>query len=199
MGTDDKGEHTLTIGITGHRPNGLLGYAADAQYATLRKPLARRLAEIANGGHIRVITGGAQGADQLAFWAAEDAKAAGGRVENVVYVPFSGQDGRWRRDGLFGRDAYARMLEASDEVRIITAGVDTTNLAAVRMAMAARNHAIVDDSDMVIAITMHGIAPGERSGTAGTVRYALKTGKAVEDFLVSDALKMARCSGNAMA
>lgn len=199
MVTSSEGEHTLTIGITGHRPNGLLGYAADAQYAALRKLLARRIAEIAHGDHARVITGGAQGADQIAFWATEDAKAAGEHIENVVYVPFAGQDGRWRRDGMFGRDAYARMLEAADEVRIITAGVDTTNPTAIRMAMMARNHAIVDDSDMMLAITMHGVTQSERSGTAGTVRYALKTGKAVEDFLVSDALGMARRNGDAMA
>ena len=59
------------------------------------------------------------------------------------------------------------------------------------MAMMARNHAIVDDSDIMIAITMHGIAPGERSGTAGTVRYALKTGKTVSDFIAADALSTA--------
>lgn len=188
MGTDIEDGHVLTIGITGHRPNGLLGYAADAQYAVLRKLIANRLVEIANGSHARVITGGAQGADQLAFWAAEDAKAVNALIENVVYVPFDGQDSRWRRDGLFGRDAYARMLEAADEVRIITAGVSTANFAAVRMAMMARNHAIVDDSDIVLAITMHGIAPGERSGTAGTVRYALKMGKTVSDFIAADAL-----------
>lgn len=199
MKTSSEGGQTLTIGITGHRPNGLLGYAADAQYAALRNLLARRLAEIAHGDHARVITGGAQGADQLAFWAAEDAKAAGVHIENVVYVPFDGQDGRWRRNGLFGRDAYARMLETADEVRIITAGVDTSNLTAVRMAMTARNHAIVDDSDVVIAITMHGIAPGERSGTAGTVRYAARTSKAIEDFLVSDALGFTGRDMDAMA
>lgn len=188
MGTDLEDGHILTIGITGHRPNGLLGYAADAQYAVLRKLIANRLVEIAHGSHVRIITGGAQGADQLAFWAAKDAKVANVLIDNVVYVPFDGQDSRWRRDGLFGRQAYAKMLETADEVRIITAGVSTTNFAAVRMAMMARNHAIVDDSDIVLAITMHGVAPGERSGTAGTIRYALKTGKTVHDFIVSDAL-----------
>lgn len=188
MGADIEDGHILTIGITGHRPSGLLGYAADAQYAALRKLIANRLAEIANGSHARILTGGAQGADQLAFWAAEDAKAANALIDNVVYVPFDGQDSRWRHDGLFGRQAYVKMLETADEVRIITAGVSTTNFTAVRRAMMARNHAIVDDSDIVLAITMHGIAPGERSGTAGTVRYALKMGKTVHDLIVVDAL-----------
>lgn len=185
--------HTWTIGVTGHRPSGLLGYSADGEYAVLRERLSRRIEDIANDGSVRVITGGAQGADQLAFWAAEDAKAAGTSIENVVYVPFDGQASRWHSDGMFGSDAYARMLAAADDVRIITPDIDTYDTAAVRAAMMARNRAIVDDSDMIIAITMNGIVPHERSGTASTVRYATGIHVTIDDFRVSDVLPMVAC------
>ena len=65
-----------TICFTGHRPNRLAGYNSRAPYTMFVRKLKQMLVPLIRQGYTRFITGGAQGIDQLAFWAVEGLKEA---------------------------------------------------------------------------------------------------------------------------
>lgn len=81
-----------TVCFTGHRPNRLAGYTSRVPYTIFVKRLKKILIPFISQGYTRFITGGAQGIDQLAFWAVEGLKKAGYEVQNIVYVPYEGQE-----------------------------------------------------------------------------------------------------------
>lgn len=85
----------MIITMTGHRPKDLFGYQSEQPYKTLQHLIEEALADIArqNGLSLNAIelrTGGAQGADQTAFYAGKDIGCT-----NHVFIPFIGQDSRW--------------------------------------------------------------------------------------------------------
>ena len=57
-----------TICFTGHRPNKMAGYKHE-NYCSFLNSLEEHLQKYLDAGFTKFITGGAQGADQLAFWA----------------------------------------------------------------------------------------------------------------------------------
>ena len=61
------------------------------------------------------ITGGAQGFDQLAFWAVNSLKKEYD-IQNIVYIPFQGQERLWKKTGMFGQKDYQKMLALADQV-----------------------------------------------------------------------------------
>lgn len=154
--------------FTGHRPKDLMGYDIE-KYRDISHACEKAIRHaIEHDGIDTVITGGAQGVDQLAFWAARRAQLAGLPIRNVVYVPFKGQEGRWPEQTPFGQAEYRLMLETADEVVVLAerAGDNYAKL------LFARNHAMVDASKLVVAV-YHGPADGRvRGGTAETYRYA---------------------------
>ena len=159
--------------VTGQRPKKLFGYDRRA-YAPLMQILRNVLVQTIEAYDLdTVITGGAQGADQLAFWAANNIKLERPELRNVVYVPFKGQERLWPKQGLFGQDDYQHMLEAADSVRICAAATGDD----VTAALLRRNHMMVDAAIVVVAVA------DERSltsgGTASTVRYARRCKKPV--------------------
>ena len=77
-----------TICFTGHRPKRLAGYNSRAPYTTFVGKLKQMLVPLIRQGYTCFITGGAQGIDQLAFWAVEGLKKEGYMVQNIVYVPY---------------------------------------------------------------------------------------------------------------
>lgn len=182
----------VTVCFTGHRPDGLYGYRDAADYNRLVTGMIRVLCDIDDRcGLDRVITGGAQGTDQLAFWACDAYNArhdASRRVRNVIYIPFRSQPSRWGWYGPFGQGNYRAMLSCADETRVL-ASDPTTDSEATRLLM-ARNDAMVRDSDVVVAVApwpadadmedpaqvrraLNEFSHG-RGGTAATVGYALR-------------------------
>ena len=109
-----------TVAFTGHRPKDLCGYDM-AAYSDFVHELAMYLTDLYPGKGLRVITGGAQGIDQLAFWAADLAKNRRIGITNIVYVPFRGQSSIWKATGPFSRNEYDHMLGAADEVHYLGA------------------------------------------------------------------------------
>lgn len=159
--------------VTGHRPQKLFGYDRYA-YAPLMQTLQGVLTQTIEAYDLdTVITGGAQGADQLAFWATNAIKRDRPELRNVVYVPFRGQERLWPTQGLFGQSDYRHMLEAADNVRICAA-VRGDNVAG---ALLRRNHMMVDAAIVVVAVADEQNLTG--GGTAATVRYARRCRKPV--------------------
>ena len=176
-----------TICFTGHRPHKLYGYGCSAWSSNQR--LLLRIADemealiAADGGSFQgydFISGGAQGADQLCFWAVQELKERLARtrpditVRNIVYIPFKGQELLWPANGNFGQREYHAMLDRADVVVDVSGGKRPTT-SSTRL-MFARSHAMVDSSDLLVCIWNEPFIPGasgNRGGTNECVRYAL--------------------------
>lgn len=169
---------TLTIAFTGHRPKDLFGYADRARWSELKMHTMDAIkAVMAEHGtaSARIITGGAQGVDQIAFWAAETLKRDKSlTIENVLYKPFDGQEGRWQETGLFGKDEFHLMCDMADRVHLTDH--DLSDSASVPAKLMHRNCAMVDDADVLIAVMREGYDIDGRGGTAHAARYARKRG-----------------------
>lgn len=172
---DGRGDFPFAVSFTGHRPGkGIYGYDEHGAWQQLCSCVADALRDIAarHGGRLRVVTGGAQGVDQIAFWAAEHARDAS-TIQNAVFVPFPGQDGRWGEDGDFGRRAYRRMLSMADEVVFCSEAPPAAGQAG--RLLQARNVRMLEESDLLVAVTSMGLGdlPARGSGTANAIRTAM--------------------------
>lgn len=169
--------NTKTACFTGHRPNKLFGYERD-NYLQLVQALTDDINILYNKGYTRFITGGAQGADQLAFWAVNRVKKIHPDVQNIVYVPFKGQGRQWQVDTLFGQNQYALMLEMADSVVYLQE--ELTVYTHIVKALFERNHRMIDDSDLVFGI-YHGadFITETKGGTAECLKYANNKNKLI--------------------
>ncbi len=170
--------NTKTACFTGHRPNKLFGYERD-NYLQLVQILTDAVESLYTKGYTRFITGGAQGADQLAFWAINRAKKKYPDIQSLVYVPFRGQQRVWQMKTLFGQEEYYLMLSKADTVLFL----EETPTASMNVVpfLYNRNHRMVDDSDLVIGIYHEGdFREASKGGTAECLRYADKNNKPIE-------------------
>ena len=176
-----------TACFTGRRPKQLFGYNHDA-YMPLFSEIKNLCAELVADHNVRTfISGGAQGVDQLAFWTVHDLKKQFPDVKNIVYIPFEGQDSRWLADGTFGRREYSLMLTLADGVYNVSG--ESHPQGNVASLLHERNHAMVDNADLVFAVYPHDIDPiTHTGGTAECMRYAIKHGK---DILQLDPMSLA--------
>ena len=169
-----------TVCFTGRRPKDLLSY--DNRYkkeyyqslVDYLKETFRKLYE--EEGYTRFISGGAQGFDQLVFWAVNALKRDGLPLKNIVYVPFQGYESRWQDTGLFSKSDFNLMLSCADEVKILVDHIPSN----IPVTLHERNHAMVNDSDLVI-----GLYPDDswrtakKGGTAECLKYSSKKGKEI--------------------
>lgn len=162
----------FTISFTGQRPKDLFGYDDRARYDSLRELLSDVIAEIAHDrSPVRILTGGAQGADQVAFAASLAARDAGVPVaETDVLVPFAGQDARWSSHGLFCKGDYRRMLGSADHVRDCSADLPSGSSAGRLYSW--RNQCLVNGADVLVAVLRDGRGHAGRSGTGMTLSMA---------------------------
>ncbi len=160
-----------TICFTGHRPSKLAGYTSRVPYTVFVGKLKRLLIPLIEKGYTCFITGGAQGIDQLAFWAVEGLKKAGYPVRNFVYVPYEGQELRWNESGIFSRQEYRFMLEKADGVVYLHKKGQSFNIVE---ALMERNHAMCNVSDKLIGVYEGIDFHNEKGGTAECLRYAEK-------------------------
>lgn len=164
-----------TVCFTGKRPKELFGYER-GHYTALVDRLTQECIRLAGQEYGTFITGGAQGSDQIVFWAVDKAKRQGCKVCSTVFRPFEGQENKWAKDGLFGQKEYWLMCRRADAV--ITCGDrpgPSEGMGAVIRCMNARNHAMVDAADLVF-----GICRGDpwNGGCAGGTAECLKYAKA---------------------
>lgn len=164
----------LTACFTGCRPKDLFGYEK-GPYWPLVKCLTDIVLDLHRQGVDRFISGGAQGFDQLAFWSVDRAKKNETGIINDVYVPFPAQPSRWKRTGLFSQTEYGLMLGKADHVRTLADDPDPAEFYQAVQRLHGRNHAMVADSDLVIALLVEGHNTNwqtAKGGTAECVRYA---------------------------
>lgn len=172
---------TAVACFTGARPKDLHGYEHDA-YLPLVEFLTDLVLDLNEQGVGRFISGGAQGFDQLAFWSVNRAKNAAPELINDVYVPFPFQAVRWRDEGLFGQKEYQLMLRKADTVKTVSTDPDPDNFYEAVQKLHGRNHAMVADSDMVVALLVIGHNEDWRNakgGTAECIRHARSRSKPV--------------------
>lgn len=167
-----------TMGFTGPRAKKLWGY--DKTYYT---PLVEKLKERikfyhAKYGTVNFITGGAQGFDQIAFWAVNSCKREGLPLRNILLLPFPGQETPWKSIGLFSQQEYRLMISLADEVWYCKDKKPNDKSSAV-MALFYRNHCIVDRSDIIFSLFHDDSWKKENAGggTGECLRYAAAQGK----------------------
>lgn len=146
----------MIIAGTGHRPNKLGGYspAAHAHRLELATNELKRLKPDI------VISGMALGWDQALAQAAANLE-----IKFWAYLPFLGQDAVWPAES---RIRWHHLCALAEKTRIVSPGGYST------AAMQARNQAMVDDCDQVLALW-----DGTSGGTANCVRYAKTVNKPI--------------------
>lgn len=166
-----------TVCFTGHRPKDLYGYDKE-KYFLLVGVLIDQVMDLYTKGYTKFITGGAQGVDQLAFWAVNRAKDKYPEIQNVVYIPFNGQERQWKEEGLFSQKEYRLMLNMADEFTYLQPTLTVKN--EIVKALFARNHAMVDDADLVIGVyKKDDFITDLKGGTAECLKYALNKNKQI--------------------
>ena len=160
----------MTIAFTGSRPRTLWGYDVDADRKAVDR-LHRILEDLYRedpDSCSAFVSGGAQGADQIAFKAVELLKADHPGITNRIIIPFHGQESGWTEHGLYSKEEYRLLLDSADRVDV-AAGSPS------RDAYMRRNRMLVDSADAVIAIALSSPI-GAATGTGSTVRYAMIRG-----------------------
>lgn len=164
-----------TLCFTGRRPKDLCWYDS-AKYRTFVDGLAALLYDefYVKRGIRKFINGGAQGFDQMSFWAVNKMKKTHkcDDVQNMVFVSFEGQELRWAEKGLFSRAEYYMMIKNADAVYVVCEDNCIDSLF-------VRNHAMCDYSSICV-----GLYPDEgwrsaKGGTAECLRYASDVCEAV--------------------
>lgn len=150
----------MKVMVTGHRPQGLGGYAPNPVQTWVKDKLDQTLREIkAKYPDVEVITGMALGVDQ---WWAYFAHAHG--IPFHAYLPFDGQESRW-----------PHKAQAEWQAILNTAKIQTTvcdgRYAAYKMQK--RNEAMVDAASVCVAV-WNGQT---RGGTYNCIQYIIKSGK----------------------
>ena len=154
--------------FTGRRPKDLCQYI-ESRYNGFVSWLADFLYQrfYIEKGVRMFISGGAQGIDQLAFWAIELMKRRYGLtdVKNVVFA-VRGQHSKWLEEGAFSKAQYNKMLAMADIVCFVSGGSI--------QALFDRNHLMCDWSDIVLGVYPDDTWTFNKGGTSECLRYATK-------------------------
>lgn len=161
-----------TLCFTGRRPKDLCGYDKKEDYQSLLNKTIEICEQFYQKGYRRFISGGAQGFDQIAFWAVHSLKRRYPDIQNILYIPFYGQEYRWSGYGLFSRNDYAKILTYADKVKYITYDIDIDEHRDVMVSLSTRNEAMVDSSSVVLGLYPDDTWQTAKGGTASCMRYA---------------------------
>lgn len=164
-----------TLCFTGRRPKDLFGFDKEKYYPIVDK-LSDILEQFYQNGYKNFISGGAQGFDQLAFWAVNRLKKEHIDIKNIVYIPFENQDLKWNTI-VFNKKEYRLMLSLADEIYNCSPNLDVIKAPKyeINIALHKRNHDMVDNSCSIIGLYPSDLWVDERTrgGTAECLRYAL--------------------------
>lgn len=182
-------EHTICF--SGHRPKGL-GFKnpynayRDVSYTTMNYEFMQDLMKLVVSKNItRFITGGAQGWDQLCFSLIEKMRkyAPGFEIQNIVFIPFIGQENKWLENGMFGKKEYRNMLEKADAVYVVHEE-QKGNFQTICSWLDDRNKKMIDASSicMFAEKSNEPLEQLSKGGTYNCYKYALKQGVEISRF-----------------
>lgn len=158
-----------TLCFTGRRPKDLCGYDK-IKYQIFVDDLVKLLYKefYVKQGVRRFISGGAQGFDQMAFWAVDKMKKAYkcNDIQNIVFVPFEGQEVRWSKRGLFSQAEYWMMIKNADMVVVVC---DNNSIE----SLFTRNHVMCNHSAICLGLYPDDHWKTSKGGTAECLRYAV--------------------------
>lgn len=160
-----------TICFTGSRPKNMYGYDRES-YIALVVDLEAVIVKLAkHHGFKNFVTGGAQGFDQLVFWAINNAKTHNKDLEinNICIIPFKGQERRWANTGLFSIKEYNLMLNKADKVVYLED--HSTDFKQIVKYLDNRNKVMLDLSRTVLGLKDGRTWTG-KGGTANCLRDA---------------------------
>lgn len=159
--------------FTGQRPKDLYGYADRESYRKLMNVLGDICGKLADAGCNTFTSGGAQGTDQVAFWAVHHLKKSHPEIVNRVAI-VERQDSRWPKGTLFGQDDFRKMQDRADEVELLTyEGTGARNAGHI---LNLRNEAMLDASEAVIGVfpQSRSVFDAQGSGTANCLKSAMR-------------------------
>ena len=176
-----------TVCFTGHRPKKILPndpYNPKNHnfYQSMVDRIYVVIEKLYDQGYRKYITGGAQGFDQLAFWAVNRLKKKHPEIQNVVYLPFQGYEDKWAESGMFSKTELNKILSLADDVRICSKNMDPKkdSYKTICVALNQRNHDMVDDSTVVVAqIDVEHEHKDDSSGTMRCAQYAINHNKKI--------------------
>lgn len=161
-------DRLVTMCFTGRRPKDLCGYDT-AKYQRFVSDLAQMIyAEFYSKlGIRRFISGGAQGFDQMAFWAIERMKTMYGLkdIQNVIFVPFEQQEIRWAEKGCFSQAEYWLMIKKADQIIVVCEDNSIESLF-------IRNHEMCEYSKYCLGLYPDDSWHTSKGGTSECLRYA---------------------------
>lgn len=147
---------TVTIAVTGHRPNKLWGYDLNnPPYQKLQQLFEQILTDT---GCTDAWTGMALGADTVFAHAVLALRDKNLPIRLHCAIPCRGQSSRWSAGAV---REYDQILQLADSIVLVTDAPYSPRL------MQVRNEYMVNHSDFVIAVWN-----GTPGGTANCVRYA---------------------------
>lgn len=190
-----RGKQPHTMCFTGVRPNKLCGYKREP-YKPFIRQLTILLKEYYKIGIRFFVTGGAQGFDQLAFWAIHGLKQEYGDIHNVVYVPFAGQESIWPKQGVFSQADYSQMLSHADDIVLLRNEKPVTKRDIIS-ALYSRNEAMVNHTDLVLALQNDwNWKDSDNGGTAHCMQYALTQRRPIHrlSYTTGSELVLTQCS-----
>ena len=163
----------MAVAFTGHRPHKLCGYKTES-YNKFVKQLEDIIGLCVKEGHNIFITGGAQGFDQLAFWAVNRAKKTYPDIKNVVYLPYKNFGSIWADKGLFSKEQLELIKKHADNV-VYVKETELYDKQTIVNALMNRNEAMLDNASTVIALTNENIdTTTEKGGTIAAIKSAIK-------------------------
>lgn len=157
----------MTVCFTGHRPQHF-SFGFDESHPdciSLKKQLKEEIFRQIQNGADTFFCGMAQGVDTWAAEAVLLAKEQFTYLKLIAAIPCPDQPKRWSESSI---KRYNDILEKCDEKIIISPFYHGG-------CMHQRNRYMVDNSDVLIAV----YDSSESGGTASTVSYAKKNGKAI--------------------
>ena len=176
-----------TLCFTGPRPKNIIQQTDPNQrsqayniemYREFAYGMTQYLDGMYDAGVRTFISGGAQGFDQIAFWAVNALKTKHPDIQNILCAPDSDYGiswPNWAPNGLFSKAEYKQMLDTADQVVYTDRMLDCAGMSKPQI-LQRRNEAMVNNADMVIALFQDpaglDATLSKPSGTMNCMRYA---------------------------
>lgn len=157
----------IACAFTGHRPKSFpWGYNEnDNRCIALKAMIAQQISNLAADGVADFYSGMALGVDTWAAAAVLDLRKDNSTIRLHCILPCKGQECKWT---IPAQERYKSILQKADSIKYVKQIYD-------KKCMLERNHQLVDSATILLAV----YNGSKRCGTAATIRYAQKTGRAI--------------------